>query len=73
MRRMAGALILSLGLLLPMGVAMAQDHPKHEWSDGENPAWHQYLKEQHKKGCRWAKASKGERLPMARPSIRTMH
>ena len=60
MRRTAGALILSLGLLLPMGVAMAQDHPKHEWSDSENPAWHQYLKEQHKKDHEWAKASKRE-------------
>jgi hypothetical protein len=49
-----------MGLLLPMGVAMAQDHPKHEWSDNENPAWHQYLKEQHKKDHEWAKANKRE-------------
>jgi hypothetical protein len=60
MRRGAGALILSLGLLLPMGVITAQDHPKHVWSDSENPAWHQYLKEQHKKDREWAKATKRE-------------
>ena len=48
MRRIAGALVLSLGLLMPMSIVSAQDHPRHEWSESENPAWHQYLKEHHK-------------------------
>ena len=51
---------MSLGLLLPMRVITAQDHPKHVWSDSENPAWHQHLKEQHKKDHEWAKATKRE-------------
>ncbi|MFZ0589568.1 MAG: hypothetical protein WAM39_03740 [Bryobacteraceae bacterium] len=60
MRRIAGALVLSLGLLMPVGIVSAQDHPRHEWSESENPAWHQYLKEHHKKYHDWAKANKKE-------------
>jgi hypothetical protein len=60
MKRVAGALVLSLGMLLPMGVAIAQDHPQHVWADSENPTWHQYLKERHRKDHDWAKASKRE-------------
>lgn len=60
MRRLTAALVLSLGMLLPVGVAVAQDHPRHEWSDSENPTWHQYLKEHHKKDKEWARATKRE-------------
>ena len=71
MKRCAGALILTMGLMLPMGAAFAQDHsqdhhdrkdrqerPRHEWSDSENSSWHQYLKEHHKKDREWTRASK---------------
>jgi len=60
MKRFAGALVLTLGMLLPMGVAIAQDHPHHEWADSENPTWHQYLKDHHRKDHEWAKATKRE-------------
>ena len=60
MKRIAGALVLGLGLMVPMGVVFAQDHPTHEWSSGEDPAWRQYLKEHHKKYHDWAKANKKE-------------
>jgi hypothetical protein len=33
---------------------------EHQWNDGENTAWHQYLKEHHKKDHEWAKANKRE-------------
>jgi len=59
MKRFAAALVLSLGMLLPAGVALAQDHP-HVWADTENPAWRQYLKAHHRKYHEWAKASKRE-------------
>jgi hypothetical protein len=60
MRRMIGALVLSLGLLAPMAVMTAQDHDRHVWADTEDPHWHQYLKEHHKKDHDWAHASKKE-------------
>jgi hypothetical protein len=60
MKRIASALALSIGLMVPMGVVYAQEHPKHEWSQSEDPAWHQYLKEHHKKSHDWAKAKKKE-------------
>jgi hypothetical protein len=59
MKRIAGAL-LSLGLLAPIGALYAQDHPKHEWSQSEDPQWHQYLQEHHKKYHDWSKAKKKE-------------
>jgi len=69
MKRIAGALVLAMGLMLPTGVAFAQDHQehhdrqdhsRHEWNDSENGAWHQYLKEHHKRDREWTKASKRE-------------
>jgi hypothetical protein len=60
MRRVLGAFVLSLGLLTPMGIAIAQDHPQHQWSDSEDPAWRQYLNEHHKKYHDYAKAKKKE-------------
>ncbi|HZU25006.1 MAG TPA: hypothetical protein VFA04_05765 [Bryobacteraceae bacterium] len=69
MKRIAGALVLAMGLTLPMGIAFAQDHPEHherqdrphhEWNDSENGAWHQYLKEHHKRDREWNRASKRE-------------
>jgi len=70
MKRFAGALVITIGLMAPTGVAFAQDHPqdhqerqdhpRHEWNDSENGAWHQYLKEHHKKDHDWEKASKRE-------------
>ena len=59
MKRIAG-LVLTLGLLAPVGVMYAQDHPKHEWSQSEDPAWRQYLAEHHKKYHDYAKATKKE-------------
>lgn len=58
MFRYLGTLVLGASLLAPMTL-MAQDHD-HHWSDSESPAWHQYLKEHHKKEHDWAKASKRE-------------
>jgi hypothetical protein len=60
MKRIAGSLVLSLGLLVPTGMLFAQDHPNHEWSQTEDPAWRQYLKEHHKKYHDWSKAKKKE-------------
>ncbi len=64
MKRFLGSLVLGLGLLAPVGTLRAQDHhdqqKAHEWNDGENGAWRQYLKEHHKKDHDWAKASKRE-------------
>ncbi len=65
MRKFIGSLVLSACLLTPVGILNAQDHHEdaakaHQWNDGENTAWHQYLKEQHKKDHDWAKASKRE-------------
>ncbi len=59
MKRLAGAFVLTLGLLAPMTV-VADDHPRHEWNDSENPTWHQYLKEHHRKDHEWSRASKRE-------------
>lgn len=61
MLRYLGAFVLGIGLLTPVAVdARYQDHDRHVWSDTENPTWHQYLKEKHKKDHEWAKASKKE-------------
>jgi len=70
MKRFAGTLALAVGLMLPLGVACAQDHaqehqdrrdrPRHEWNDSENGAWHQYLREHHKRDRDWSRASKRE-------------
>jgi hypothetical protein len=38
----------------------AQDHPTHEWNANEDPHWHQYLKEKHKKDHDWDHATKQE-------------
>jgi hypothetical protein len=53
-----GSLLLGVSLLAPMSL-IAQDHG-HQWNDNENTAWHQYLKEHHKKDHDWSKASKRE-------------
>ena len=60
-----GSLALGACLLTPVGILNAQDHPDHvekahQWNDSENQAWHQYLKEHHKKDHDWAKAKKRE-------------
>jgi len=60
MRRLAGVLVLGLGLLAPMAVAIADDHPRHEWSDNEDPNWRQYLKERHRSYHDWGHATKKE-------------
>jgi hypothetical protein len=62
MRRLLCSLALGVTLLAPMSVVVrADDHPRHEWNDGENNAWHQYLKEHHRKDHDWTKASRRER------------
>ena len=62
MNKFLGSLVLGISLLAPTAMLNAQDHHddavKHEWNDGENGAWHQYLKEHHKKDRDWAKAKK---------------
>lgn len=45
-------------LFASTSVLFADD--RHEWNEGENSAWHQYLKEHHKKDHDWAKAKKKE-------------
>lgn len=58
MLRYLGTLCLGVSLLAPVAL-MAQDHD-HHWNDNENTAWHQYLREHHKKDHDWAHASKKE-------------
>jgi hypothetical protein len=65
MLRYVGAFVLGIALLTPAAVDARyqdrdRDHQEHVWSDNENSAWHQYLKERHKKEHEWAKASKKE-------------
>jgi hypothetical protein len=63
MYKFLGCLVLGLGLLSPVATLNAQDHHdqvEHRWNDSESPAWHQYLKERHKKDHDWEKASKKE-------------
>jgi hypothetical protein len=65
MYRLLGSLVLGVGLLTPIQTLSAQDHhdqveKAHQWNDGENDAWHRYLKERHKKDHDWEKASKKE-------------
>ncbi len=63
MYKFLGSLVLGLALLSPVATLSAQDHHdqvEHQWNDGENTAWHQYLKDHHKKDHEWAKASKRE-------------
>lgn len=59
MKKILGALVLSVGLLTPT-VSLLADPPHHEWSANEDPYWHQYLKEHHKKDHDWSKASRRE-------------
>lgn len=61
MSRFLAAAALSIGLLVPFS-AIAQDHDRqtHQWTANEDPHWHEYLKEHHKKDHDWGKASKRE-------------
>ena len=60
MLKVLSAFALAICLLAPIAPLRAQDHPSHQWSDGENPSWHQYLKEQHRKDHDWSHATKRE-------------
>ena len=64
MKKYLGLAALCACLLAPVGTLKAEDHHDdqkvHQWNDGENTAWHQYLKEQHKKDHDWEKANKRE-------------
>jgi hypothetical protein len=66
MYKFLGSLALGVCLLTPIGTLKAQDHhdqaaqAHHQWNDGENQYWHQYLKEHHKKDHDWEKANKRE-------------
>jgi hypothetical protein len=53
--RFFAATLLSICLLGPVA-----GQTRHEWNDREDPYWHQYLKEHHKKEHDWAHASKKE-------------
>lgn len=63
MLRYLGALVLGMSLLSPVAIN-AQDHDRdhqtHQWNDQEDPHWHQYLKEHHKKDHDWGHSSKRE-------------
>ena len=64
MNRFIGLLFLGVCLLEP-GVSLQAQEPhgpvvNHQWNDGESNAWHQYLKEQHRKDHDWSKATKRE-------------
>ncbi len=69
MYKFLGSLALGVCLLTPTGTLRAQDqdhhdqhdqNTRHQWNDNENPAWHQYLKEHHKKDHDWSRAKKRE-------------
>jgi hypothetical protein len=63
MYKYLGSLVLSVCLLTSVVPLHAQDHhdaPVHQWNDGENNTWHQYLKEHKRKDHEWGKASKRE-------------
>jgi hypothetical protein len=62
MKKVFGSMALALCLLTPVAtVVYAEQHPPvHQWNDGENDAWHRYLKEKHMKDHEWTKASKRE-------------
>lgn len=56
MKKILGSMILGAVLLTPVSL-LAQEHT---WNDGESAAWHQYLKENHRKYHDWNKANKRE-------------
>jgi hypothetical protein len=58
MKKIIGSFMLGTFLFTSAAILNAQD--KHQWNEGENAAWHQYLKEHHKKDHDWAKAKKKE-------------
>jgi hypothetical protein len=64
MSRFLAAVALSVCLMTSAAIVNAQPAPApmqtHQWSDQEDPHWHEYLKEKHKKDHDWAKASKRE-------------
>lgn len=60
MNKLISSLVLGVCLLAPVGIMNAQDHPSHTWSDSENPTWHQWLKDNHKKDHDWSHATKRE-------------
>ncbi len=63
MSRFLLAAALGISLLVPVG-AIAQDHDRdhqtHQWTANEDPHWHEYLKEHHKKDHDWDHANKKE-------------
>ena len=59
MLRNLAVMALGISLLAPAAL-IAQDHDRHVWAQSEDPAWHQYLKEHHKKYHDWSKAKKKE-------------
>ena len=63
MRKLVSSFALAVCLLAPTATIYPQDHhaaPSHTWNDNENPTWHQWLKEQHRKDHEWDKATKRE-------------
>jgi hypothetical protein len=63
MLRYLGALLLGISLLTPVKINAQdhdRDHQQHLWNEHEDPYWHQYLKEHHKKDKDWARANKRE-------------
>jgi hypothetical protein len=64
MSRFFATALLSVCLVAPGATVYAQDHDRdhqtHQWTADEDPHWHQYLKEHHKKDHDWAHANKRE-------------
>ena len=58
MKKTIGSLVFGALLLTSAAGLNAED--RHQWNDGENTAWHQYLKDNHKKEHAWGKAKKKE-------------
>jgi hypothetical protein len=64
MARFLLAAVLGFSLMASVATVSALPAPvpmqTHQWSDQEDPHWHEYLKEHHKKDHDWAKATKRE-------------
>jgi hypothetical protein len=64
MSRFLTAIVLGFCLMASVATVKAQPAPvplqTHVWNDQEDPHWHAYLKERHRKDHDWKKATKRE-------------
>jgi hypothetical protein len=74
MLKFTGALLLGVGLMLPMAAQDRDDHHDkgnryydtdrkdyHEWNAGEEKAWHRYWEDQHHAAVDWQRANEEQR------------